>query len=276
MGERTKSMKEPSNSRGFIVLSILLLIVIPIIWFILDVKDIPSKLGVPINSIPGRWSIILIDYFASVAGAITGFIATAYSVKKTIENQNKSRQEDNAIAALPLIQVGRVDDNHSKKCDTIVECKYDAVKDLENKTYTTGAVMFEPNAKLSLKNVGQREMYNLRAKCIDYGNFIESDTEIDLLPIIYKDEEKIIGLNIRSAVAKKYYNSEIEYLPESKYSVEKVTIEFIFDDCYGNKYKQLVQANVTYTLGKSGKKVYQIFENASVKDCKVISAPSLI
>ena len=75
-------MKEPSNSRGFIVLSILLLFVIPIIWFIFDINDIPSRLGVPINSIPGKWSVVLIDYFASVAGAITGFIATAYSVKK--------------------------------------------------------------------------------------------------------------------------------------------------------------------------------------------------
>lgn len=126
-------MKEPSNSRGFIVLSILLLFVIPIIWFIFDINDIPSRLGVPINSIPGKWSVVLIDYFASVAGAITGFIATAYSVKKTIENQSKSRQEDNAIAALPLIQVGRVTDNRSKKCDIIVECKYDAVKDLKIK-----------------------------------------------------------------------------------------------------------------------------------------------
>lgn len=276
VGERIKSMKKPNNSRGFIVLSIFLLIIVPTVWFILDTNDMPSKLGVPVNSIPGQWSIVLIGYFASVAGAITGFIATAYSVKKTIENQNKSRQEDNAIAALPLIQVGRIADNHSKKCDAIIECKYDAVKDLKNKTYTTGAVMFEPNAKLSLKNVGQREMYNLRAKCIGYGNFIESDTEIDLLPIIYKDEEKIIGLNIRSAVAKKYYDSGLEYLPEPKYSVEKVTIEFIFDDCYGNKYKQLAQADVTYMLSKSGKKIYQIFENSTIKYCKITSAPSLM
>lgn len=267
-------MKKPNNSRGFIILSILLLIVVPAAWFILDVNNIPSKLGVPVDSIPGQWSIVLIGYFASVAGAITGFIATAYSVKKNIENQNESRQEDNAIAALPLIQVNLIADSHLEKCNAVVECKFDAAKDLKNKTYTTGALMFEPSAKLSLKNVGQREMYNLCAKCVGNGNFVESDTEIKLLPVVYKDEETIIGLDIRSAVAKKYYDSIIEYLPESKYSMEKVTIEFSFDDCYGNRYKQLAQADVTYMLSRSGKKVYQLFENSVIKDCRIISAPS--
>ncbi len=86
VGERIKSMKKPNNSRGFIILSILLLIIVPTVWFIFDANNIPSKLGIPVNSIPGQWSIVLIGYFASVAGAITGFIATAYSVKKNIEN----------------------------------------------------------------------------------------------------------------------------------------------------------------------------------------------
>ena len=276
VGERIKSMKKPNNSRGFIILSILLLIIVPTVWFIFDANNIPSKLGIPVNSIPGQWSIVLIGYFASVAGAITGFIATAYSVKKNIENQNRSRQEDNAIAALPLIQVSPIIDSLMKKCNAIIDCKFDSTKDLKNKTYTTGALMFEPNAKLSFRNVGQREMYNLRAKCVGNSNFVESDTEIELLPIVYKDEEKIIGLNIRSAVAKEYYDSTIEYLPEPKYSTEKVTIEFLFDDCYGNRYKQLAQAEVTYMLSKSGNKVYQIFENSAIKDCKIISAPSLL
>ncbi len=261
-------MKKPNNSRGFIALFIFLLIAVPTIWFIFDVNDVPSKLGVPVGSIPGQWSIVLIGYFASVAGAI----ATTYSVKKTIENQNKTRQEDNATAALPLIQVGCT--QIAQKCDAIIKCKYDAIENTKDKTYTLGSVMSEPNARLNLKNVGQREMYNLRAKCIGCDDFLESDTETKLIPIIYKGEEKIIGLDIRSAVVEKYFNGGAVPLPESKCPVKKVTIEFIFDDCYGNKYKQLVQADVTYMLSKVENKTYPIFDNSSVKGCKVVSAPA--
>lgn len=266
-------MKKPNDSRGFTILSILLLIIVPVVWFILDVNDIPSKLGIPVSSIPGQWSIILIGYFASVAGAITGFIATAYSVKKNIDNQNEARKIDNAIAALPLIQISSSVER-TKPCDATIECKFDNT-DIKNKIFTLGAVLEPSSTKIAIKNVGQREMYNVQAKCKKSGRFLE-ESYSELSPIIYKNEEIIVGLDIRTAVAKNYYESQIELFPMQKYSEEPIVISIMFDDCYSNTYEQLMSIVVSYELRKANKKTYQIFDNAIVKKCKVISAPQQI
>ena len=97
-------MKKIKDKNGFIAL-VVFLTIFPIVWFILDATNTPSKLGLPLNSVPGQWSVVLIGYFASALSALAGFIATAYSVNKSIEHQNRVRKQDSAIAALPLISV---------------------------------------------------------------------------------------------------------------------------------------------------------------------------
>ena len=79
------------DKNGFIALAVFLAI-FPIVWFILDATNTPSKLGLPVNSAPGQWSVVLIGYFASTLSALAGFIATAYSVNKSIEHQNQVRK----------------------------------------------------------------------------------------------------------------------------------------------------------------------------------------
>ena len=113
-------MKKIKDKNGFITL-VIFLAIFPIVWFILDIANTPSKLGLPLNSVPGQWSIVLIGYFASALSAIAGFIATAYSVNKSIEHQNQVRKQDNTIAALPLISVEYSDGVIEKSRDAEIE-----------------------------------------------------------------------------------------------------------------------------------------------------------
>jgi len=266
-------MKTIKDSRGFFALSIVL-IIFPIAWFILDINDIPSKIGIPPQFLPGQWSTILIGYYSSTLAAIVGFIATAYSVKKTILFQANSRKEDNAIAALPLARIS-CDANNSKTCDSVLECKYDNLES-KNKVFSLGNVFNLSSARIELRNVGQREMYNVRAKCIKSGSFIEADIYSELAPIIYKDDYIIIGLNIRTAILKKHIDRGGEIICSSTDPTESIIISLIFDDCYGNSYEQLVKTDVTYYLQKIGRKYYQAFNNSKVKTCRIISAPRKI
>ena len=113
-------MKKIKDKNGFIAL-VVFLTIFPIVWFILDATNTPSKLGLPLNSVPGQWSVVLIGYFASALSALAGFIATAYSVNKSIEHQNRVRKQDSAIAALPLISVEYSDGVIEKSRDAEIE-----------------------------------------------------------------------------------------------------------------------------------------------------------
>lgn len=113
-------MKKIKDKNGFIALAVFLAI-FPIVWFIFDATNTPSKLGLPVNSVPSQWSVVLISYFASALSALAGFIATTYSVNKSIEHQNRVRKQDSAIAALPLISVEYSDGVVEKSRDMEIE-----------------------------------------------------------------------------------------------------------------------------------------------------------
>lgn len=266
-------MKNNRDSRGFLALFVVL-IIFPIVWFVLDVNNIPSKIGIPVQFLPGQWSIILIGCYSSVLAALVGFIATAYSVKKTILFQSESRKEDNAIAALPLLRVEK-EVEHSRPCDTTVKCLFDSISS-KNKTYAPESFLGVNSAKLLLKNVGQREMYNVRAKCIKNGYFREIDNYKELVPIIYKDDSIVIGLDIYSSILKSHVARSGELISSSIDPTESIIISFIFDDCYGNSYEQQVRIDVTYYLYKVRTKYYKRFGSSKVKTCRVISAPKNI
>lgn len=260
------------DKNGFIALAVFLAI-FPIVWFILDATNTPSKLGLPVNSVPGQWAVVLIGYFASALSAIAGFIATAYSVNKSIEHQNQVRKQDNAIAALPLVGVECTNDLIGQEGEVEIE----RICLTQEKTLKNDCVINEifknPFLKFSLQNKGQREMYNLRLLPKEQEKAKSNKKDSILFPVVYLKDKKIISIKLKVSIPCNKDGTKLEHAGYSEYESEPASIEFFFDDCYGNTYSQLVELRIGCEACKINGKKYKFYDNSRILECKVISAP---
>ena len=260
------------DKNGFIALAVFLAI-FPIVWFILDATNTPSKLGLPLNSVPGQWSMVLIGYFASALSAIAGFIATAYSVNKSIEHQNQVRKQDNAIAALPLVGVECTNDLTSQGGEVEIERICLPQEKTLKKDYVINEFFKNPYLKFSFINMGQREMYNLRLLSKEQEKAKINKKDSILFPVVYSGEKKIISVKLRVSIPCSKDGTKLEYTGYSEYESEPASMEFFFDDCYGNTYSQLVELQIGYEVCKINGKKYKFYDDSSILECKVASAP---
>ena len=260
------------DKNGFIALAVFLAI-FPIVWFILDATNTPSKLGLPLNSVPGQWSVVLIGYFASSLSALAGFIATAYSVNKSIEHQNQVRKQDNAIAALPLISVECSDSVVEKSRDMEIEYTCLPQEKASKEIYLKNEILKNPFLKFSLQNMGQREMYNLRFISERPEKSEGNKKDIVLFPVIYSGEEKVIGVNLKVAIPYDKNGVELVCSGYPEYGSESTNIEFLFEDCYGNAYSQLIELEISYKIYETYNKKYKFYDDSRLLECKIISAP---
>ena len=265
-------MKKIKDKNGFITL-VVFLAIFPIVWFILDIANIPSTLGLPLNSVPGQWSIVLIGYFASALSAIAGFIATAYSVNKSIEHQNRVRKQDNAIAALPLISVEYSDGVVEKSRDAEIEYICLPQEKASKEIYLKNEILKNPFLKFSLQNKGQREMYNLRFMSERPEKSEGNKKDLVLFPVIYSNEEKVIGVNLKVAIPCDKNGAKLVCSGYPEYGSESTSVEFFFEDCYGNTYSQLIELQIGYEVYEIYNKKYKFYDDSRILECKIISAP---
>ena len=260
------------DKNGFIALAVFLAI-FPIVWFILDATNTPSKLGLPLNSIPGQWSVVLIGYFASALSAIAGFVATAYSVNKSIEHQNQVRKQDSAIAALPLISVEYSDSVIEKSRDAEIEYICLPQEKASKEIYLKNEILKSPFLKFSLINKGQREMYNLRFMSERPEKSEGNKKDVVLFPVVYSNEEKVIGVNLKVAIPCDKNGTKLVRLGHTEDGSESTNIEFLFEDCYGNAYSQLIELEISYKIYETYNKKYKFYDDSGILECKIISAP---
>lgn len=265
-------MKKIKDKNGFIAL-VVFLTIFPIVWFILDATNTPSKLGLPLNSIPGQWSVVLIGYFASALSAIAGFVATAYSVNKSIEHQNQVRKQDSAIAALPLISVEYSDSVIEKSRDAEIEYICLPQEKASKEIYLKNEILKSPFLKFSLINKGQREMYNLRFMSERPEKSEGNKKDLVLFPVIYSNEEKVIGVNLKVAIPCDKNGTKLVRLGHTEDGSESTNIEFLFEDCYGNAYSQLIELEISYKIYETYNKKYKFYDDSRIVECKIISAP---
>ena len=265
-------MKKIKDKNGFIALAVFLAI-FPIVWFIFDATNTPSKLGLPVNSAPGQWSVVLISYFASALSALAGFIATAYSVNKSIEHQNRVRKQDSAIAALPLISVEYSDGVVEKSRDMEIEYTCLPQEKASKEIYLKNEILKNPFLKFSLKNKGQREMYNLRFMSEKPEKSEGNKKDLVLFPVIYSDEEKVIGVNLKVAIPCDKNGAKLVCSGHPEHGSESTNIEFLFEDCYGNTYSQLIELQISYEIYEICNKKYKFYDDSRILECKIISAP---
>lgn len=156
----------------------------------MDITNTPSKLGLPLNSVPGQWSVVLIGYFASALSALAGFIATAYSVNKSIEHQNQVRKQDNAIAVLPLVGVECTNNLIGQEGEVEVECIYLPQENALEKDCVINEIFENPFLKFSFMNKGQREMYNLRLLLKEREKAKSNKKDLIIFPVVYPSDKK--------------------------------------------------------------------------------------
>ena len=250
------------DKNGFIALAVFLAI-FPIVWFILDATNTPSKLGLPLKSIPGQWSVVLIG----------GFVATAYSVNKSIEHQNQVRKQDSAIAALPLISVEYSDSVIEKSRDAEIEYICLPQEKASKEIYLKNEILKSPFLKFSLINKGQREMYNLRFMSERPEKSEDNKKDLVLFPVIYSNEEKVIGVNLKVAIPCDKNGTKLVRLGHTEDGSESTNIEFLFEDCYGNVYSQLIELEISYKIYETYNKKYKFYDDSRLLECKIISAP---
>ena len=265
-------MKKIKDKNGFIAL-VVFLAIFPIIWFILDIANIPSKLGLPLNSVPGQWSVVLIGYFASALSALAGFIATAYSVNKSIEYQNQVRKQDSAIAALPLISVEYSDSVIEKSRDAEIEYICLPQEKASKEIYFKNEILKSPFLKFSLINKGQREMYNLRFMSERLEKSEGNKKDVVLFPVVYSNEEIVIGVNLKVAIPCDKNGVKLVCSGYPEHGSESTSVEFFFEDCYGNTYSQLIELQIGYEVYEIYNKKYKFYDDSRILECKIISAP---
>ena len=246
------------DKNGFIALAVFL-VIFPIVWFILDATNTPSKLGLPLNSAPGQWSVVLIGYFASALSALAGFIATAYSVNKSIEHQNQVRKQDNAIAALPLISVEYSDSVIEKSRDAEIEYTCLPQEKASKEVYLKNEILKSPFLKFSLINKGQREMYNLRFMSERPEKSEGNKKDVVLFPVVYSNEEKVIGVNLKVAIPCDKNGAKLVCSRRPEVNSESTNVEFFFEDCYGNTYGQLIELEIGYEIYEIYDKKYKFY-----------------
>lgn len=163
-----------------------------ILLFILDYYDIPSRLGLFSYSDSKVWLQFSLTATISIISAILGFCATIFAVKLTISDQEKVRSHDNRIAVLPLLDISKENLDYDYRNNYI---QFDFVFTEESKNREPKDIPDTANVTISLKNVGQRELYDLHITNVKSTFFKErvNNSTHKLNKMIYKNQDLLIN-----------------------------------------------------------------------------------
>lgn len=253
-----------SNVGGTLVLFLLLLVVFPGVWFLLDKYNFPSILGFwGTDNPPSEWSVVFIGYYGSAFAAIAGYIAVILSLNV----QNKARKEDNAKGVLPLLSIEVY--NGKATCPIIVS----------NAHFNDANQRLAVGNFLKFQNVGMREMYNLEIINIESETLDGVDSPISITPILYKDKHIMVYLPL-AIKARRTEDGRAMIIKGKRYNLEVIIsahaeITFAYSDCYENKYAQKFKLKFSSKVDISKVQNQEILFNSTIEQCEVINAPVL-
>lgn len=219
---------------------------------------------------------LIINNAVVILTAVIGVFATIRSVQKTIRNQENQRQEDNKKNALPMIKIDTSVKFSSSNYNELNVKQKTKLTPKEQKPFHINKLL-----EIPIRNVGLREMYNIRAVFCANDNFEKSSKPQDITPIIYKDDLSCMAINIITYMPKSIDESSVEPVSNSHVRpVTKISFTILFDDCFDNSYQQEFAVDLTYDYLKiiDGKDngLYKDFENSELIDYEVLSAPKII
>lgn len=263
-------MKKLGYSQETLLLLLLLLVIFPGAWFLIDRFNLPSILGIiDFNNPPSEWSVIFTGYFGSALAAIAGYVAVILSLRK----QEDARKEDNAKEVLPLISVSATIPNDLWNRPAIY-----LKHTIQSKNGDSTAEEEKPSLHPSqngvlLKNVGMREMYDVKLVGVESDFFTSSSSSIELAPILYKDNTIAFDIMLEANGPQSKYTAIINRTFKNR-SYARVIVDVSYKDCYGNCYIQKIELKIFYNF-EARNIPHLIFSGAGVEDCSVVSAPIL-
>lgn len=228
---------------------------------LLDKNNVPTYLGWISSDNSQLWLDRSMSYIGTVVGAFIGFMAAILTAKITNDRLDRARREDNAKAVLPLLKVFTVSE---KGCiEDICVLISRIIGGQEEATGRWSLIM-------RIRNVGQRELYNLKITPIENDFFNGQSRGSDSMPVLYRDDDVVTKVIV---MAKGPECGVIELDPNHS-DTKQVDFWATYSDCYGNQYRQRLSMILTYSLINSHN-ANAIFYGTEVKDCKVVSAPEL-
>ena len=116
-------------------------------------------------------------------------------------------------------------------------------------------------------------MYNLRLMSERLAKSEGNKKDLVLFPVIYSNEKKVIGVNLKVAIPYDKNGAKLVRLGHPEDGSESTNVEFLFDDCYGNTYSQLIELEISYKIYETYNKKYKFYDDGRLLECKIISAP---
>ena len=120
-----------------------------------------------------------------------------------------------------------------------------------------------------IKNVGERELYDLHIANVNSTYFFTNCDSFELEPIIYKNDS--IGINFYLYEKGKYDNDNLQY-DLNDAIISPILFNVYYKDCYNNWYYQSVQINLLHQI-ISGKSLKEKALDTSIEEFKVLSPP---
>lgn len=265
-------MKKSNKVLYVVAIVIVIVVVIALALAIADVYDIPSRFGMPRIMLElNPWVELIIGAFVSILAAFIAAYATIKSVSMSIKNQEEIRREDNRKDVLPMIKI-----DYSAKLKTASSKELYVKQKIDGPLNQYESHQDRRSINIPIRNVGLREMYNVRVLFEGSDDFCESEEEQNLAPILYKDDLVYMLIGIITYLPK---NVNVE-LMNDYYPTTKMFFNILFSDCFGNAYKQRFSVDVSYgCLRVSGGKHNELckdFEDVYLAGFEILSAPILI
>ena len=193
------------------------------IIFLLDINNIPTSNGWVEPGDSKSWLGHLVEYAGAVVGAFLGSIATLWAVRLTIDSQEKSRLEDNARNVLPLLSIEEWTGNNGLS--------------LESHDFGKGNAWVR--LCFTLKNVGQREMYDVKMGRYYIRSTNMKNIKKEICPVLYKNGCKNFEY---------FLSLQLPCCDERRFDL---VVEIMFRDCYDNQYCQKIKCSC-YRRGAQG------------------------
>lgn len=220
-----------------ILLWILIIIfLLPVIFYIIDKFNIPTKMGMFQNTNSERWFNFFIEYMSTIIGTIVSSLVVVFTLVIQLKKQNESEQEEKRINNIPIL-------DYEIRNDINVICKYaHDIKD-NSKDYKEYPIFFH------IKNIGLNHARNIEIQVtIDKVKDKEFNFE-GHKNFIKKEEEIWIKL-----IAHLHFE-------EKKVSNKKCTITIKYSDLLNNNYQQ----NISFILHYDENQYYKL----QIQDIKV-------
>ncbi len=237
----------------------LLLLFITVFLFWLDIKSIPTIIGIDLNAINfDFWGI----YVALIGSLIAGGL-TVYGVILTIKAQRQEKKEETQRLVMPLIQIEVGEYDYKWKY-----IQFDFNLTTESKQRTRNDIPNTEAVTLQLKNVGTRELLELYIGNFSATFFDEGGKYYSLYPIVYSNDTVMLNLYLYEKGS--YENDENEERFDTL--ISPVSFSCYFKDCLGNWYKQDFSISLMHALTKDTPVTDKAL-NANIERFQIDSSP---